>query len=144
MEITRLDRDKEGRRRESRRNGKRGRTSEANSRGIEKESRRSESGTKRKRQGCRENKNEREDEEKEVYQLAESSLPDWLASPCLFFAVRFILFYSQALNTRTRPLVGTYRSGCFVESSRMTSSIDKSTQVSSGCLAKSPFVPSPL
>lgn len=81
----------------------------------------------------------RKDEEKEVYQLAESSLPDWLASPCLFFAVRFILFYSQALNTRIRPQVGTYRSGCFVESSRMTSSIDKSTQVSSGCLAKSPF-----
>lgn len=72
-----------------------------------------------RREGAREVATEgtrmREDEEKEVYQLAESSLADWLPSPCLFFAVRFILFYSQASNTRTRPQVDTYRSGCFVE-----------------------------
>lgn len=54
--------------------------------------------------------------ERAVYQLAESSLPDWLPSPCLFFPVhRFVLFYSRASNTRTRAQVDTYRSGCFVE-----------------------------
>lgn len=79
-----------------------------------------------------------------MYQLAESSLPDWLPSPCLFFAVRFILFfsffYSQASNTRARPQVDTYiRTGVAV-SSGMTSSIDKSTQVSSGCLVEPPYI----
>lgn len=75
--------------------------------------------------------------ERAVYQLAESSLPDWLPSPCLFFPVhRFVLFYSRASNTRTRAQVDT---GVAV-SSRVTSSIDKSTQVSSGSLAKpTPF-----
>lgn len=47
--------------------------------------------------------------ERAVYQLAESSLPDWLPSPCLFFPVhRFVLFYSRASNTRTRAQVDTY------------------------------------